>query len=272
MTRIIKLVFLGIVVITAYGCFPDFPMGYGHDKPAKEELELLDQLIGQPRKEVTETLGLPSKQLILDGQYYFFYRDLVNRYFVRADILFVPIPGTDSKTASGKVTQCLMIEVGSDDRVKKYIFDYIDSMVSSEECLNIYFYESELKRATFVLVNKHVKIKHVKIDIRPYSYSNHVDPASKEDISVAVLSETNLDARDVNPSTVVFGPAQAAISSLRAWRDDDVNEDGLRDRLFIFRISETGITCGDKEAILTGQTFQDFPIKGTDSVMTINCD
>ncbi len=243
-----------------------------HDQPTTEELEELNQLIGLSREEVIKKIGSPDEQIFLDDRYYLIYTSMVDEYSRRTYIglfivgpYWVPMPIPEKKKLSGQETQCLMIEIGSDNLVEEYIFEYIDTADLGVRCLDIYFSDSELKRATFV-------INQVTIDIRPHTYSNHVDPASKEDISVAVLSTTNFDARDVNPSTVVFGPEQAAISSSQAWRDVDVNGDGERDRIFFFRISETGIACGDKRAALTGETFEGYPISGSDWVMTANCD
>ena len=50
-----------------------------------------------------------------------------------------------------------------------------------------------------------------------------------------------------------------------------MNDDGFDDMVFHFKVSDTGITCGDTEAILTGKTFGGDSITGTDAVKTVGC-
>ena len=52
---------------------------------------------------------------------------------------------------------------------------------------------------------------------------------------------------------------------------EDVNGDFFDDMVFHFKVSDTGITCGDTDATLTGETFDATPIEGTDSVKTTGC-
>jgi streptogramin lyase len=109
----------------------------------------------------------------------------------------------------------------------------------------------------------------VLIDIRPLSARNLVNPRSRGFIAVAVLSTPGFDAATVDPLTVRFGPGGAT----RRFRGFlvDVDRDGDRDLLLFFRIRETGIACGDTEAILTGATFEGVPIKGSDAIRTVRC-
>jgi phosphopantetheine adenylyltransferase len=236
------------------------------------EIEELNELLGLTKVEVITKVGTPSEYVFLDGQHYFIYRSLVNKNSDLVGIVFpIPLPPESQERATGEVNQCLMIRIGSDNLAQEYHLEYLDSSDLRAWCLDMFFSESELEHATIVIYQAPLDAP-VTIDIRPQSYSNHVDPASNEDMSVAILSTKFFDARSVKPSSVAFGPAQAPISSYQAWRDVDVNDDGKRDRVFFFRISETGIACGDKRTTLTGETFEGYPISGSDWVMTVNCD
>ena len=108
----------------------------------------------------------------------------------------------------------------------------------------------------------------VAIDIRPGNKRNVINPGSRGGIWVAILSDSDFDPLQLDIDTVRFGPAGA--SALRQ-RVRDVNRDRLGDLLLRFKISETGIACGDTEAKLTGETFGGQSITGTDVVKTVRC-
>lgn len=113
----------------------------------------------------------------------------------------------------------------------------------------------------------------VLIDIKPGNKQNVMNPRANGGVWVAILSETD-SASPFDPSsqvdipTVEFGPEGA-----NAVRDKvkDINKDGLVDLLLRFKIPETGITCGDTEATLIGETFDGQSFTGTDSVKTVGC-
>jgi len=69
---------------------------------------------------------------------------------------------------------------------------------------------------------------------------------------------------------VTFGPDGA--STAHDGHVEDVNDDGFMDAVFHFRTQETGIVCGDTEATLNGELFDETPITGTDTVNTVGCD
>jgi len=110
----------------------------------------------------------------------------------------------------------------------------------------------------------------VTIDIKPGKTPNSINPASKQKISVAILSIESFDALQVDWETISFGPARATEFHGRS-HVKDVDEDGDMDLLFHFNAAETGITCGDTEATLTGMTFDGQSIIGTDAINTVNC-
>lgn len=109
----------------------------------------------------------------------------------------------------------------------------------------------------------------VAIDIRPGSYLNPVNPASKGVIPVAVLGSIDFDTAQVDISSVVFGPAAA--SPVHDGHVADVNADGFMDMVLHFNSDDTGIACGDTTAALNGRTYDDRSFTGTDAVYTVGC-
>ena len=52
---------------------------------------------------------------------------------------------------------------------------------------------------------------------------------------------------------------------------EDVDSDGDLDMVLHFKARDAGITCGDTEATLTGETIGGVPIEGTDAIKTPGC-
>ncbi len=50
-----------------------------------------------------------------------------------------------------------------------------------------------------------------------------------------------------------------------------MNDDGFDDMVFHFKVSDTGIACGDPDATLTGETFGGESFTGIDAVKTAGC-
>jgi len=111
-------------------------------------------------------------------------------------------------------------------------------------------------------------ITNVNIDIIPSSKKNPVNPRSKGELMVAILTTEDFDASTVNASTVRFGPSAAEPAR---YRLDDVDSDSDWDLILNFNIQEAGIACGDTEATLTGQKFDGMQITGTDAIETVGC-
>ncbi len=95
------------------------------------------------------------------------------------------------------------------------------------------------------------------------------NPKSKGVIPIAVLGSMDFDAGQVDSATVAFGPNGE--SATHNGHVEDVNDDGFPDMVFHFRSRDIGITCGNTEATLTGQTFGGDAIANTDSVKTAGC-
>jgi hypothetical protein len=110
----------------------------------------------------------------------------------------------------------------------------------------------------------------VLIDVKPGTFPNTVNPASKGVIPVAIRTTDTFDAFTVNPSTVRFGltGTEAIPKHLGV---EDVGRDGTLDLIFHFETEDTGIVCGTTSVALTGQTWTGQAFRGFDSVQTVGC-
>ena len=52
---------------------------------------------------------------------------------------------------------------------------------------------------------------------------------------------------------------------------EDIDLNGDLDLILHFQTQDTGIACGDTSAFLTGETFDNDMIEGTDSILTVAC-
>lgn len=110
----------------------------------------------------------------------------------------------------------------------------------------------------------------VAIDVRPRKSPNRINSRSHGVVKVAILSRPGFNATDVDPSTVRFGRAGTEASP-RSAKIDDVNRDRVGDLVLKFRISQTGLQCGDTTALLYGKTFGGQSIAGSDTVVVTGC-
>lgn len=117
---------------------------------------------------------------------------------------------------------------------------------------------------------KPTTVVEVDIDIKPGSFPNSINPRSKGVTPVAILTTDTFDAGTVDPTTVLFGPTGTETVPVHA-ASEDVDGDGDADMILHFRTQATGIQCGDTAASLTGETFDEQTIQGSDSVNTVGC-
>lgn len=110
----------------------------------------------------------------------------------------------------------------------------------------------------------------VVIDIKPGSYPNSVNPRNRGVVPVAILSSADLDALEVDPTSVRFGSGGAAPAH-GVGHIEDVNDDGIPDRVFHFPTRAIGLECDTTQVTLTGETFDGQPIEGVDSVRIVGC-
>ncbi len=114
------------------------------------------------------------------------------------------------------------------------------------------------------------------IDIMPGSDVNPVNCKRMNGvIPVAILTTDCFDACEVDHTTVRFGPAGASEEHFNRHgmirHEMDVDMDGDIDLLFHFLAIETGIECGDSEAVLCGYTFGGEYFEAMEMILTVPC-
>jgi hypothetical protein len=107
----------------------------------------------------------------------------------------------------------------------------------------------------------------IEIDIRPNNPNNPIQLGRGGVVPVAILGSDSLDAADVDPSTLAFGPASAEPVHPKPHHRD-VNGDGRNDLISHYWIPATGIAEGDTEACLTGETLDGRAFEGCDAIVT----
>ena len=91
--------------------------------------------------------------------------------------------------------------------------------------------------------------------------------------STAVGDPVDLDATDIDPTTLAFGPGGGAINPASTPDfSQDVDSDGMNDAQFEFLTSDSGIQCADVDASLSGELLTSGEaFLGTDAITT-DCD
>jgi hypothetical protein len=110
----------------------------------------------------------------------------------------------------------------------------------------------------------------ISIDIKPGRDPASINPKSQEVIPVAILTTKTFDATTVDATTVHFGKTGIEATAVRSALKDVVG-DGILDLILYFKTQNTGITCGDISASLTGKTFSGQAIEGSDAIVTVGC-
>jgi hypothetical protein len=109
----------------------------------------------------------------------------------------------------------------------------------------------------------------IGIDIKPDGEPNSINPRSRGNIPVAILSTDTFDATtEVDQASLTFGRTGHE-DSLRTCSDEDVNDDGLVDLICHFFTQQTGFTAGDTIGRLRGITHDGEVIVGEDSVRIV---
>jgi hypothetical protein len=108
------------------------------------------------------------------------------------------------------------------------------------------------------------------VDIRPRSDANKINPASTNNINVAVFSKNGLVANSIDVNSVRFGATGTEAAPIHVGRRD-VDGDGQTDLVLRFQIQDMGIKCGDTSATLTGQITDGTPIIGSSPIRTVQC-
>ncbi len=108
----------------------------------------------------------------------------------------------------------------------------------------------------------------VGMDFKPGNRRNVINVRSLGRVWVAILSDLDFDALQVDPRAIQLGADHA---SPERYRVKDVNRDRLPDLMLRFRTPEVGLQCGDTEVELMGETYAGDSIIGTDKVKTVGC-
>ena len=108
----------------------------------------------------------------------------------------------------------------------------------------------------------------VTIDVLPGNAANVIRLGNRL-IPVAILSDSTFDARQVNATSVIFGPGRAVeVHGRGHW--EDVNRDGLIDLLLHFSCSESGIAPGATSVSLSGRLNSGEAIQGSDTITILS--
>lgn len=106
----------------------------------------------------------------------------------------------------------------------------------------------------------------VDIDIKPGSFPNAINRGNQGNVPVAVLGSEGFDTTDIDDSTVTFGGAPPLPIGMSP---QDVNGDGLEDRVLHFDTTILNLQVGDTQACLDGLTFGGQSFHGCDSVRIV---
>ena len=110
------------------------------------------------------------------------------------------------------------------------------------------------------------------IDAQPGSSRNYVNPKSTwTTLKILVKGSATFDVSQIVSAKVggaspVTGGWYSVLS--KPW---DRNGDGYKDRIYVFRPSETGLTCASTSVTIGGALTSGTAWKGTDTIKTIYC-
>jgi len=107
--------------------------------------------------------------------------------------------------------------------------------------------------------------KEVEIDVKPRSEDNVIHSIKHGILPVAILTTPDFDAGNVDVLTIKAGSGQTTPFPKKALKID-VDKDGDRDFLILFRIKDLSLLETDTEICLSGETNGDIPIKGCDKI------
>lgn len=110
----------------------------------------------------------------------------------------------------------------------------------------------------------------INIDIRPGDrHLARIEPYSKHNIPVALLSSSEFNAATVDPASITFGATGDERSLSHCLPPRDVNHDGILDLVCLFKNDVAGFQRGDLEGILRGKADKGRAFEGRDALKVI---
>jgi hypothetical protein len=115
-----------------------------------------------------------------------------------------------------------------------------------------------------------IPLLQVSLDIQPGNSPNTINPKSKSETDLAILSAPGFDApSQVALNSLTFGRTGREQSLAAGARAEDVNGDGLLDLVCHFHTPSAHFQPGDTHGILTGHTVHGVRLEGTDAVTIV---
>jgi hypothetical protein len=87
--------------------------------------------------------------------------------------------------------------------------------------------------------------------------------------STAAGDAVNLDALQIDPASLRFGPAGA--HNMTTPLTTDLDGDTDTDVIFGFAVEDSGILCGDTDVMLEGEQYDGYPLAGASDIVTTDC-
>jgi hypothetical protein len=131
--------------------------------------------------------------------------------------------------------------------------------------------EGRLQKPNYYVAANTVEVppyRLVRIDVKPESTENPIQPESKGVTPVAILKTPEFDPVTVDPQSVEFGP-DAVTEEHRRGHSEDVDGDRDEDLMLHFATEQTDILPGDTEVWLLGRTRSGTWIAGRDAIRTV---
>jgi hypothetical protein len=115
----------------------------------------------------------------------------------------------------------------------------------------------------------HTNMIEASVDIRPFVSQNIIVVNGRGLVPVALFGSANLNVRDVDLDTVGLHPKGRCDEAVPPVTQvfSDINRDGLKDVVFVFKTQDLMLTPADTEACLHGNLLDGTHFCGHDSVV-----